>query len=287
MTASNLQNCLICESSDYNEIFSYGEPDQYERSMGINSENYFRKWVQCTDCGFYYSIYSRHKGIINNLYTESYRSLGSPWRTASLEDTFKRVVNLSEDESENKQKIKWVKNNIELLKSHEIIKDKQPPYSFLDIGGGSGVFVYEFRDENWDPHVIDPSIDKTFFEERLKIKFIKSHYKPGLFNIRFDLISMIYLLEHLEDPISMLKSAHQDMNKESLLYLEVPDALSFIKKPSDDDIFNSAHLWMFNPKSLEILLDKCGFEVLSLSRLRTKRSNYALMAISSNKMEVG
>jgi len=64
MSLCNPKNCLICQSKDYRVIFSYDKPDQYEIAIGVSKEGYYRKWVQCKQCGFYYSIYSREKNIL-------------------------------------------------------------------------------------------------------------------------------------------------------------------------------------------------------------------------------
>ena len=59
--------CMICENDNYKVVFSYDEPDQYEVVAGVSRKGYFRKWIQCHECGFYYSIYSRKAGLINNI----------------------------------------------------------------------------------------------------------------------------------------------------------------------------------------------------------------------------
>ena len=282
MTNSN-RNCLICDSKESEAVLEYNSPDSYEFSMGIDAKNYFREWVRCTSCNFHYSVYSRDSALFDKIYEEKYRSATSSWRGKSVEEVFDKIVNLPEEESETKQRVNWIKNTINKAVEEEVITLHDSPRNFLDIGGGSGIFAYKFQDKDWIPHLIDPSLDETFAKNRLKMQFVKDYYAPRKFKENFDLISLIYVLEHLTKPLELMKSLHTDMNDDSLLYVEVPDALAFRRKLPEDDIFNSTHLWMFDPKSLVTFLDKAGFEPISLSRVKTKRENYALMSLSTRK----
>lgn len=274
-------HCLICKSKNYHILFNYDFPDQYELAVGVKNENYNRKWVKCKECDFCYSIYSRDEEIINKIYQSSYRSANSSWRKQSPEDLFKKIIKLPDNESETKLRVDWIKKNITSILESEIIISKNPPFNLLDIGGGSGVFAYKFQegDKNWISHVIDPDENAEFIISQLKIPLFKGYYYPNKFDKKFDLISLIYILEHLNNPISFLNNIKKDMNSNAFVYIEVPDALSFKYKDKADDIFNSCHLWMFNPNTLIRLLNECRFQVFCLNRIKTKRGHYALMLL--------
>lgn len=220
MSLCNPKNCLICQSKDYRVIFSYYEPDQYEVAVGVSKEGYFRKWVQCKQCRFYYSIYSREKNILDKVYTSTYGNKNSSWRKDSSEERFKQVIALPEGESETKFRVNWIKKNVNDSWKYELLKQATPPYN---------------------------------------------------------------VLEHLKDPISFIKDLHNDMTSNSFLYIEVPDAICFKYKQAQDDIFNSCHSWMFSPNTLTPLLDRCGFEIFCLNRVKTKRGHYALMVLAGKK----
>ena len=282
MSLCNPKNCLICQSKDYRVIFSYDKPDQYEIAIGVSKEGYDRKWVECKNCGLFYSIYSRKENM-ESIYKSSYRDSSSPWRKESPEELFKKVVELPEGESETKFRVKWIKENINKMWDDDLLKKAKSPHNFLDIGGGNGIFAYEFQDKEWKSHIVDPNENGKFIESTLKILFVQSYYKQKLFNVKFDLISLVFVLEHLNNPINLLTKVKEDMTNNSLLYIEVPDAICFSKKPEDDDIFNSCHLWMFSPNTLTLLLDRCGFEIFCLGRIKTKRDHYALMVLAGKK----
>jgi len=274
--------CFICKGRNCRIVFSYDHPDQYEKTVGIDEERYIRKWVQCKHCGLYYSIYSRDAAVLDSIYT-SYRSEDVPWRKESPQETFNKVINLPPEKSETAFRVSWIKNHLQRMWEDKLFR-RGDSLRLLDIGGGTGIFAYAFQDEMWKSYVIDPSADASFFKDKLGIPLIKDYYRPGTFGHPFDLISLVYLLEHVRNPDTLLKSIQGDLGRSSLVYIEVPDALCFKFKPAEDDIFNSCHLWMFNPTTLSTLLDSCGFEILALDRVKTARGHFALMVLAGKKM---
>lgn len=279
----NKSACILCNSEEHDVVFSYNEPDQYEKAVGVNKKNYLRQWVKCKKCGLHYSIYSRDKEILDKIYVSAYRSENSPWRKGTPEEVFERVIKLPGKESETKLRVKWIKDNISSLWQSGIVRKNNAPYKMLDIGGATGVFAYEFQDKDWISNAIDPDEGGRFMEKKHKIKFAQDYYRPNRFSCKFDLICLVYVLEHLRDPISLLKSLRGDMTENSFLYVEVPDAISFKLKPKEDDIFNACHLWMFDPNAMATLLNKCGYQIFCLNRLKTIRGHYGLMVLAGQK----
>lgn len=239
--------------------------------------------MQCTTCGFYYSVYSRPKKILDKIYVTAYRDSSSSWRTEGPEEIFRKVIALPRSQSETKYRVQWIKENIKDLWNSSILKKQSPPLKILDIGGGSGVFAYEFQDREWKTYIIDPSENNSFIKTKLKIPLVQKLYKPNAFGIKFNLVTLIYVLEHVLDPKKILLSVRQDLTKNSLIYIEIPDSAAFRLKPKNDDIFNSCHLWMFDPKSVSKLLDICGFEIFKLNRLKTLRGHYSLMVLAGKR----
>ena len=275
--------CLLCGSEDYDIIHSYEKPDEYEMAVGIEKEGYFRKWVQCARCGFYYSVFSRDIGALDRIYTEAYRNECSNWRGTSAEANFRRIIALSDGESETKYRVKWIKKHIWNIWESGLLRKKPPPYRALDIGGSPGVFAYEFQDDKWKSHVIDPDENGDFIQRKFNIPFLQKKYEPNSFGFTFDLISVLFVLEHLTYPIEFLRSVGNDMESDSFLYIEVPDGICFQYRSKEDDVFNSCHLWMFTPQTLVRMLAKSGFEVYRLRRTRTIRGHYTIMMLGGKR----
>ena len=283
MKSATSKGCLLCHGKSSRIVFSYTRPDKYEAAVGVGPKDYSRKWVECKTCGLHYSVYSRPEKILDKIYLSAYRNKDSSWRGDSPEDICKKVAALPRGGSETKFRVAWIKKNIAELWKDGLARKGMPPYKALDIGGGSGVFAYEFRDIEWQTYIIDPAKNTAFIKTELRIPLIQRFYAPRSFKTKFTLISLIYVLEHVLNPILFLKNVRKDMGNNSFLYLEVPDAVSFRLKPPDDDIFNSCHLWMFNTRTLTTLLDLCGFEVLRLVRLKVIRGHFGLIALAGLK----
>lgn len=264
-------------------VVSYEKPDQYELAVGIQEDSYFRKWVKCSSCSLNFSIYSRPKDSFDYLYEELYRKVGAvPWRKLSVEQTFEVVLGLPPEKSETTHRVNYIKNKITSLIEADLYP-KRANYKLLDIGGATGNFAYAFKNEEWESHVIDPDIAGKFIE-KYSVQFRQGWFSSNSYNYKFDLISLIFVLEHVVDPASLLIEIRKSLLPECLVYIEVPDEIAFEKIPSNDDIFNSCHLFMFNPSSLELLLSKNGFELMSLDRTRTTRGHYALSCLARPKL---
>lgn len=281
MPIAKERTCLIRQSRDHDVVFSYDKPDSYELAVGVKEEGYSRQWVRCKSCGFYYSVYSRDEDVLDNIYNSAYRHQDSRWRGASAEVTFLKVVMLTEAESEAKYRVKWTKENIQHIWESGLVRRNKPPYLMLDIGGSPGVFAYEFEDEQWKSFLLDPDQNTGFIREKFNIPFLSKKYEPNSFGFTFDLVCAVLAIEHLAKPIDFLESVQSGMGPDSLLCLEVPDAIVFKFQPPDaDSYFNSCHLWMFTASTLVRLLEQGGFDVYNLQRTRTIRGLHTLMAFA-------
>ena len=273
------QACLICGGERRAVIFSYDRPDDYEQAVGVGAEGYDRNWVACDGCGFRYSAYSRDPEVLDRIYEDGYRSTGSAWREEQTEALFERILALPPDQSETVQRIRWIKTEIKDLSAAGFFAASGRPARLLDVGGATGIFAYSFKDEDWAVEVVDPGNQGAFVEKH-GVAYHQMCYGAAALPGAFDLISMIYMLEHVRDPDAVLAQARRDLTPGGLLYVEVPDAIAFSRKPAEDDIFNACHLWMFDPDSLSGLLSRRGFQVLALKRFQAKRGHFALVALA-------
>lgn len=274
--------CPLCTKTfeiKGNIVASYDRPDQYEAAVGITEESYYRKWVKCHSCSLTYSIYSRPNNAFDYLYEELYRKVGAvPWRKLSAEQTFQLVLNLPPEKSETLQRVNFIKNKIINLMDANLFCSKNS-YRLLDVGGATGSFAHAFKDENWISYVIDPDIAGHFIE-KFQVNFKQGWFSHESYDFKFDLISLIFVLEHVLEPVSLLNEIRKSLLPNALVYIEVPDEVAFEKVSPEDDIFNSCHLFMFNPDSLNLLLNQAGFQLMSLDRTRTSRGHYALTCLA-------
>jgi SAM-dependent methyltransferase len=80
----------------------------------------------------------------------------------------------------------------------------------------------------------------------------------------FDLITMLFVLEHFDEPLESLIAAFEQLKFGGVLMAEVPD----VTRPfvGVDWFFTLEHLHNFSPSSLRAMLDKVGFVVESVEQ---------------------
>jgi len=274
------QACILCGEANHRAVFRYDGPDVYERTAGVEETGYLREWVACAACRFHYSRHARDPDILDRLYDDAYRTTGAAWRGQSAEEIFQRVLKLPAAESETVSRCAFIKTALRRLDEdglHALREGR--PLRLLDVGGATGVFAHMFQDDDWRAEIVDPGRQGRFIEA-FGIAYHQQRFDAGFGGGPYQLVSMIYMLEHVHDPFATIAQAKRVLAGDGLLYIEVPDAIAFEKKPAEDDIFNSCHLWMFDPASLTRLLSSCGFEPLDLCRIRTQRGHFALTVLA-------
>ena len=144
----------------------------------------------------------------------------------------------------------------------------------LDVGSGPGLFLNKGKERGWEVKGIEPSaqaaaysrdtlgldIEETFLDR-------DSVAKLG----QFDVVNLGEVLEHLPDPLEMLKLVHGLLDDEGLICIIVPNDFNpFQLLLRDHAGFNPwwiappHHINYFNFDSLTSLVVKAGFEVIHL-----------------------
>lgn len=140
----------------------------------------------------------------------------------------------------------------------------------LEIGCGRGDLLLAFK--RFSPHISLTGID--YSEEAIKqvkaLGFEAYHgdiCKLDLERQKFDLIICQQLIEHLNDPPALLERINSWLLPTGVLILETPGSRSIDRK-----IFKGCwggyhiprHTFLFNEKSIKVMLNKCGFEIIDV-----------------------
>ena len=85
-------------------------------------------------------------------------------------------------------------------------------------------------------------------------------------NNRFDIITLFHVLEHIKDPINLLKNIEQKIKTSGEIIIEVPnadDALLSLYNSSAFQNFTywSAHLYLFTAFTLKKVIEKAGYQI--------------------------
>lgn len=123
--------------------------------------------------------------------------------------------------------------------------------SVLDIGGADGKLLRPFMDQGFDCYVIDydPSTITGVTRLGSTISDLPS-------TCRFDVILCNHLLEHIVDPLGLLKALTNHITIGGVLHVEVPDEVwGGLPLPREAPI----HLNYFTRRTAEILLKLSGW----------------------------
>jgi 2-polyprenyl-3-methyl-5-hydroxy-6-metoxy-1,4-benzoquinol methylase len=91
---------------------------------------------------------------------------------------------------------------------------------------------------------------------------------------KFDLVSMMHVLEHLPDPVATLQQIRENLlDPEGVLLIEVPNFYVH-------DSYELAHLTCFTPNTLEQTLNQAGYRVHALLKHGEPRSSILKLYIT-------
>ena len=138
------------------------------------------------------------------------------------------------------------------------LRSRRKPVVFLDFGSGSGHISRVFKREMGDNALIycleaDPHYAGIYAKyDLIEVKSIDSVADA------LDLVYMIEVIEHLDDPITVLKSLRSKISTDGILFLSTP--LGREQEAMTNAFDDQSHVHFFTPSSLNIALSAAGFQ---------------------------
>ena len=189
--------CPFCDSHSSSVYERFGSDLQY-------------RYVRCRQCGLVYSsprpVYD--KTFIDAAYADYYQYSAS----LTLEQ-FNAVKESGAD---------MFRQELQHL-----LKFDQKRTAVLDIGSGMGTFLYAAK-EHYPVRVgIDVSEKMAaFVSQTLDVEVQLVPFEQFTYPVKFSLIHMSHVLEHVPNPKEWLKKAHSLLDKDGILVINVPHAWS-------------------------------------------------------------
>ena len=143
----------------------------------------------------------------------------------------------------------------------------------FDVGAASGYFLDLARQADWQTSGAEISAYAA------KIAGDKGHqiFLGNLENLKikekYDAVTMWDVLEHLPDPKRYLKSIHNILSQDGILAINTINRSSYWAKfwgKNWHAIIPPEHLFYYSTKSLKILLEASGFEILEQLKIGKK-----------------
>jgi SAM-dependent methyltransferase len=201
--------------------------------------------VRCVDCGFLFEP-GRDADELQELYGDKYF------------DEYPGVGDYTTDESQRRfeaqRRIDWIK------------RFKQSG-SIFEVGVAAGFFLDEARSAGFTVAGVEPAPKvsahaRDEFGLDVTTGFIEDAELPPA---SFDVICAFHVLEHIHDPLDVLKGMRAALKDDGYLLLEIPNIESAMAKrlgPKWLHLDPPNHVGFYTPEQLRGLLASAGFELL-------------------------
>lgn len=158
-----------------------------------------------------------------------------------------------------------------LLRHVEIVVPFKENGRILDVGCGNGELIGWMKEYGWDTYGVDVGKKACEIAEKQGLKaFCGRLHEAGYPPEYFDVIAISHVLEHVHDPLALLRECNRVLKEDGLLILAAPNFGCF-----DCQLFGKSwygidaprHLYHFTLDTLDAILNCAGFQV---SKWKTK-----------------
>ena len=231
-TATCTSECGLCEANSAHLIESH---DRHGKSLSV---------VICGNCGVIHNDPIPSASDLSQFYTYEYRKSYKGTSEPKLRHSARYFPNASQHIQQHWRYYKATKR-------------------ILDIGSGSGEFVFLMRELDKDAAGLEPTRDYAEFCQKrfgldITIGEIDTFYPIG----GYDHIRLHHVVEHLRDPIANLRRISEWLNKGGTIYVEVPDFEQDCRDKTPGRMFHYGHIYNFDRSSFTYLVESAGLQIL-------------------------
>ncbi len=234
------EHCYMCSSSALDNSFQLHD-------YSVSSEVFCIQ--KCTECGF------RQTSPIPKDLDPYYDSPDY----ISHSKTTRGIIN----------KLYHLAQGYNLWYKYSIMNSVSPGNEWLDYGCGAGDFLLFARSKGKNVHGVEPHSEsrRRLSEQSVKVKTPDAYYAESSM---VEAISMWHVLEHVEDPLTLLKKHHSNLTENGVLLIALPnpdshDAAHYKDRWAAYDV--PRHLWHFRESDIKKLAQKSGFAVQDVKAL--------------------
>lgn len=258
------ENCPVCKSTSSRLLYDVRRPKAHANGL----HGYIRR---CNGCNL---IFKTFEGRATEVYDEQYAEgfvNNADYSGAAASSLYSNI----------------------LKPSFERVKDHSQPPKLLDIGSGFGMMLQTAKSMGF--HATGVEFCKPLADRAREQGFnvCNCDVADMQSDLMFDTITMMDIIEHLVDPVTVLESLRARLKPTGELILYTPDHSSMIvsvaswlyslgRTSAIDNIFACTHTCFFTSKTLKDTAGRAGFEVLQVRTLPydTSRTGQTVSAAS-------
>jgi SAM-dependent methyltransferase len=159
----------------------------------------------------------------------------------------------------------------------------------LDIGCGQGWFLKQFTDRGWKTQGIEVSETAAFHaRERLGLKVVIGQDSTSkLEDNQYDVIGLWHVLEHLEDPTTILNDITRLLKTNGKVLIGVPNFGSAEARWAKASWFHldvPRHLYHFNDENIEGVLNNHSLKIVAKKYFLPEYDFFSFVQTVQNKM---
>ncbi|MTH98448.1 class I SAM-dependent methyltransferase [Roseibium sp. RKSG952] len=142
------------------------------------------------------------------------------------------------------------------------------PLRLLDVGAGSGILVEEALEMGFDAIGVEPSQSLQETANDLGIPVLKGVLPHPEISGKFDLITIVDVIEHVPDPVGLIATAAELLSENGTLIVVTPDRLSLVARLMGRRWwhYRVAHIGYFDPKTLNFALERANLRQTEFRR---------------------
>jgi len=240
--------CYLCDSENFN------------KRKGAVRDNPNLEILECANCGLVTLSSIQH---INDVHYENSGMHGD--ELPSIESW------LQEGEQDDQRRFDMLKP---VLVNRKI----------LDFGCGAAGFIHKAK--YLAKEAVGVELESRVRERSSDEISIYSNLDEA--DIDFDLITAFHVVEHLPDPLLILKKMASHLNSNGRIIIEVPNSEDALLTLYDSDAFQrftywSQHLFLFSDVTLNKLAKQAGLRVISIKQVQRYPISNHLYWLSRDK----
>lgn len=136
----------------------------------------------------------------------------------------------------------------------------------LEIGSSVGILLSLLKNKGWKVEGIEPSEEARAIAVKSGIPTYSSTFeKVNLGKEKYDVVILNHVLEHMDDPIKVLKKVQVILRKDGIVLIDVPNFGSLsagVRKERWRYILPQEHKFHFTKNSLASILNKADMVII-------------------------
>lgn len=238
----NITTCLICGNSNFTSLHTC-------KDFVATGQNFTIQ--KCSNCSF---VFTNPRPAVDEIapYYQSDKYVSHAGKKEGLGIMYK---------------IYDVVRNFSIQSKLNLIKTYNAGGKLMDLGCGLGYFLHGvIQDKTFDAIGVDVSDEAiNYVKEKFGYNVVNENKLDSFAKESFDVITQWHVLEHVHFLNERMVQLHHLLKQNGTLFIAVPNSDSWDSKHYKEywDGFDvPRHLYHFNTKSFNLLMEKHGFKIV-------------------------